>query len=144
MPGTEAAARGYRRQVIRVQILFLYLVQVAAGYLLMLISMTYHAVLFAGVVGGLSRARCSTVRPVAAGGAPREPDVAAPSLAVHGGAKDGDGDASISSIDSRRRRGDGERHVDGDGGCTGVDDPRAANARANKGGSTRCLTLGTM
>ena len=106
-------------RVIRVQILFLYLVQVAAGYLLMLISMTYHAVLFAGVVGGLvlGHAMFNVSAPVVAGGASACcQHVATPSLACTGGAKDGDGDASISSIDS----GDAVEvdvmngHVDGD------------------------------
>lgn len=91
-------------RVIRAQILFLYLVQVAAGYLLMLISMTYHAVLFAGVVGGLvmGHAMFNVSAPVVAGGASACcQHVATPSLACTGGAaKDGDGDASISSIDS--------------------------------------------
>ena len=104
---------------LRVQILFLYLVQVAAGYLLMLISMTYHAVLFAGVVGGLvlGHAMFNVSAPVVAGGASACcQHVATPSLACTGGAKDGDADASMSSIDS----GDAVEvdvmngHVDGD------------------------------
>ena len=87
--------------MIRVQILFLYLVQVAAGYLLMLISMTYHAVLFAGVVGGLvlGHAMFNVSAPVVAGARPRAVSTSPRRRwRARGAAKDGDGDASISSM----------------------------------------------
>jgi hypothetical protein len=48
----DAAARRAAASV-KAQSLAMYAVQVTCGYLLMLISMTYHAVLFAGVVLGL-------------------------------------------------------------------------------------------
>ena len=92
-------------RVIRAQILFLYLVQVAAGYLLMLISMTYHAVLFTGVVSGLvaGHALFNVSAPVVAGGASACcQHVATPSLACTGGAGgfDGDGTAGGSELSS--------------------------------------------
>eukprot|EP00740_Mantoniella_antarctica_P004018 CAMPEP_0181360142 /NCGR_PEP_ID=MMETSP1106-20121128/6494_1 /TAXON_ID=81844 /ORGANISM="Mantoniella antarctica, Strain SL-175" /LENGTH=807 /DNA_ID=CAMNT_0023473367 /DNA_START=244 /DNA_END=2667 /DNA_ORIENTATION=+ len=62
--GSAAAA------LIKFQTLSMYAVQCSAGYLLMLISMTYHAVLFAGVVAGLviGHAVFNMSAPMAAGG----------------------------------------------------------------------------
>ena len=57
--------------VLRAQTLILYAVQVAAGYVLMLISMTYHSVLFTGVVAGLvvGHAAFNASAPAGGGGA---------------------------------------------------------------------------
>ena len=73
----SAAAKGGRGAVtravalIRFETLVMYTVQISAGYLLMLISMTYHAVLFVGVVLGLvlGHAAFNITAPVASGGA---------------------------------------------------------------------------
>ena len=57
--------------VLRAQTLILYAVQVSAGYILMLISMTYHSVLFTGVVAGLviGHAAFNASAPPSGGGA---------------------------------------------------------------------------
>ena len=102
-------------RVIRFQILFLYLVQVAAGYLLMLISMTYHAALFAGVVGGLvaGHALFNVSAPVVGGGASACcQHVATPSLACTGPMNAGD--SSNDSMNVEVKVSDGT-HLNGNG-----------------------------
>ena len=103
-------------RVIRFQILFLYLVQVAAGYLLMLISMTYHAALFAGVVGGLvaGHALFNVSAPVVGGGASACcQHVATPSLACTGPMNAGD--SSNDSMNVEVKVSDGTHHLNGNG-----------------------------
>lgn len=125
----ECGGRGVvGARVIRLQILFLYLVQVAAGYLLMLISMTYHAVLFAGVVGGLvaGHALFNVSAPVVGGGASACcQHVATPSLACTGPMNAGDssndsGDVQVKVSDGTHLNGNGVLKTDDNNVATRV------------------------
>jgi hypothetical protein len=76
---------------MRTQTLAMYAVQCSAGYLLMLISMTYHSALFAAVVGGLviGHAVFNLAAPVAAGGGASACCQHVATVPGGGGARDG-------------------------------------------------------